>query len=128
MRVSLEWLNEYIETEGLDLPVILEECGFPVEEIIKVGDDNVYDIEVTANRPDMLSMIGVAREIRAKTGRQLRLPETYEFKDENRWKDFSVKVENFDDTPRYIACKLEHVPVKESPDWLKRRIKLRIKS
>ncbi|MCD6246510.1 phenylalanine--tRNA ligase subunit beta [candidate division WOR-3 bacterium] len=123
MRVSLEWLNEYIETEGLDLPVILEECGFPVEEIIKVGDDNVYDIEVTANRPDMLSMIGVAREIRAKTGRQLRLPETYEFKDENRWKDFSVKVENFDDTPRYIACKLEHVPVKESPDWLKRRIK-----
>ncbi|OPX36310.1 MAG: hypothetical protein B1H11_07645, partial [Desulfobacteraceae bacterium 4484_190.1] len=34
------WLNEYIETDGLDLPVILEECGFPVEEIIKVGDDN----------------------------------------------------------------------------------------
>ncbi|NIA22896.1 MAG: phenylalanine--tRNA ligase subunit beta [Proteobacteria bacterium] len=123
MRVSLEWLNEYIDTGSLDLPVILEECGFPVEEVIQVGDDTVYDIEVTANRPDMLSMIGVAREIKAKTGRKLRLPATYGLKDENIWEDFTVKVENSNDTPRYIACKLDNVPVKKSPDWLERRIK-----
>ncbi len=123
MRVSLEWLSEYINIEGLDLPSLLEECGFPVEETIKQGNDTILDIEVTANRPDMLSMIGVAKEIRAKTGLELQLPATYVFSDERSWDDFTVEVENYDDTPRYMVCRLDNVDVKESPAWLKNRIK-----
>ena len=123
MRVSLEWLAEYIDIKGLDLPLILEECGFPVESTENVDGDTVYDIEVTANRPDILSMIGVAKEIKAKTGRNIKLPNIYLFEKEERIKDFKIQIHNYDDTPRYIGCKIENIDVQESPEWLKRRIK-----
>lgn len=123
MRVSLEWLAEYIDIRELDLPLILEECGFPVESTEDVDGDTVYDIEVTANRPDILSMIGVAKEIKAKTGRNLKLPNIYLFENEKPIKDFKIQIHNYNDTPRYMGCKIENVDVQESPEWLKRRIR-----
>ncbi len=123
MRVSLEWLAEYIDIRGLDLPLILEECGFPVESMEDIDGDTVYDIEVTANRPDILSMIGVAKEIKAKTERDIKLPDIYLFEKEESIKNFKIQIHNYSDTPRYIGCKVENINIQESPDWLKRRIK-----
>ncbi len=52
MKISLNWLNDYIET-GLDavrIAEILSDLGFPCEGIEKLADDTVIDIEVTSNR------------------------------------------------------------------------------
>ncbi len=81
MLTSLAWLNKY-----LDRPVTadeaeraLMEAGFPIEsrEALPSGDTKL-DVEITSNRGDCLSHVGLAREVAAKTGRALRLPE---FKD-----------------------------------------------
>ena len=77
MRISLNWLKDYIEM-GLSAEQtaeILSDLGFPCGGIEQLGDDTVIDVEVTSNRGDCLSMIGIARELAAVTGKQLKLPE-----------------------------------------------------
>ncbi len=76
MRVSLEWLGEYVT---IDVPVEtlverLHGIGLPVEGVERVGDDTVLDVELTANRPDCMSMLGVAREIALLLDQPLRIP------------------------------------------------------
>ncbi len=76
MKISLEWLHEYVET-GLDaeqIAGILRDLGLPCEGIETIGDNAVIDVEVTSNRGDCLSYIGIARELAAVTGKELRLP------------------------------------------------------
>ena len=76
MKISLDWLNDYIET-GLGaeaMAEILSDLGFPCEGIEHLPDDVVLDVEVTSNRGDCLSHIGVARELAAATGKELKLP------------------------------------------------------
>lgn len=84
MKISVRWLNQYLEpgTSGpitaADAEHALTFAGFPIEsaEPVSTGgvDDVCLDVEVTSNRGDVLSHIGVAREIAALTGRRLRLP------------------------------------------------------
>ena len=69
MKISLDWLTQYID---IDLPPeqvakILSDLGFPTESIQRSASDTIIDIEVTSNRGDCLSYIGVAREIAAAT-------------------------------------------------------------
>ncbi len=84
------------------------------------GSDVVYDLEVTPNRPDLNSVIGIAREISAITGNPLRLPEfkiqNGEFKVENL---VSVRLDAPDLCPRYTARVIKGVKVGPSPDWLR---------
>lgn len=75
MKISLRWLNEYLDPSTS--PVTAEEAervltfaGFPIESAEKTeGGDVCLDVEVTSNRGDVLSHIGVAREIAASSGR-----------------------------------------------------------
>lgn len=81
MRVPLEWLQEYV---AVDVPpeVLAERLvgvGLSSEEIVRVGDDVVLDLEVTSNRPDCMSMIGVAREVGLLLGHPVRYPAGYSF-------------------------------------------------
>ena len=64
MKTSLEWLSEYLPDAALDGQAVadaLTHGGLPVEVIEQVGDDTVVDVEVTSNRSDCLSHVGVAR-------------------------------------------------------------------
>ena len=56
MKVSLDWLSDYIETglEAVQIAEILSDQGFPCEGIVNIGDDTVIDVEVTSNRGDCL--------------------------------------------------------------------------
>src|SRR4029079_10807184 len=74
MKISLEWLTDFLPG-GLEASVAAEELthgGLPVEIIEQHGDDTVIDVEVTSNRGDCLSHIGVARELAALLGREFR--------------------------------------------------------
>ncbi|OGH11429.1 MAG: phenylalanine--tRNA ligase subunit beta [Candidatus Levybacteria bacterium RIFCSPLOWO2_01_FULL_36_13] len=58
------WLREYLETKASTKQIasVLSQTSVSVEKIQKINEDFVYDIEVTTNRPDLMSVTGVARE------------------------------------------------------------------
>ena len=76
MKISIEWLQELVEI--LESPEKLKEdlsmIGLLVESMAEIHGTHVLEIEVTSNRPDCLSHIGIAREIAALYGRPLKLP------------------------------------------------------
>jgi phenylalanyl-tRNA synthetase beta chain len=88
-------------------------------------EDDVLDIEITPNRPDCLSLIGVAREIAAKKQRELRLPEiALQEKGPSIDEVSSVKILAPEACPRYVARVIEDVRVGPSPFWLRRLLSL----
>ena len=96
--------------------------GTPLSEALGL-DDIVFELEITPNRPDCLSLIGVAREIRAETGNALKLPEVDFNEDETDIRELtSVTIEDPDLCPRYAARVIRGVKVGESPAWLQQRL------
>src|SRR3954453_22378739 len=67
MKISMEWLGEFLSPSptGEAAGEALTHGGLPVEVFEKHGDDDVIDVEVTSNRGDCLSHVGVARELAA---------------------------------------------------------------
>ena len=84
--------------------------------------DTIFDLEVTPNRPDLLSVIGVAREVAALTGESVSLPEvTYEAPGDPIEGQVSVEIAAPDLCPRYCASLITGRRVAECTGWLKRR-------
>jgi len=82
--------------------------------------DVVYDLEVTPNRPDLNSVIGIAREIAAVTGNALKIPEVRSQKSEVRTESLvTVIIENMELCPRYTARVVKDVKIGPSPEWLR---------
>ncbi len=82
MKISVRWLNEYLEPATITADSAEETLtfvGFPIESAEELANGDVrLDVEVTSNRGDCLSHVGLAREIAAATGRRLRLPRAAE--------------------------------------------------
>ena len=125
MKISLNWLNDYIET-GLDavrISEILSDLGFPCESIEKLADDTVIDVEVTSNRGDCLGYIGVARELAVATGKELKIPNVQiEESDADVHGLAAVEIREPDFCGRYTARVIEGVKIGPSPDWLVKRL------
>lgn len=100
-----------------DIPV-----GTPLSRALGL-DDVVFELEITPNRPDCLSLIGIAREIRAETGNLLKLP-TVDLQESNiNVRDLtSVTIDAPDLCPRYAARVIQGVKVTESPAWLQQHL------
>jgi phenylalanyl-tRNA synthetase beta chain len=85
--------------------------------------DVILDLDITPNRPDCLSIIGIAREIAALTGEPLRSPEIHYEETEAPIDSFaSVDIVNPDLCPRYCASLVTGVKIASSPDWLQQRL------
>jgi phenylalanyl-tRNA synthetase beta chain len=85
--------------------------------------DTVFEFDLTPNRPDCLSVIGIAREIAAIQNTSLKYPDyTLTDKEPTIGKFTSVRIEAPDHCPRYAARLLENVTVKVSPFWLQDRL------
>jgi len=125
MKISLNWLADYLPgpLAAQAAGEALTHGGFPVEVFEKHGDDDVIDVEVTSNRGDCLSHVGVARELAALLGRE--------------WRDVrpvivetgpavstvaSVAIEAGDLCPHYTARVIRGVKIGPSPDWMIRRL------
>ena len=125
MKILLNWLTDYIET-GLgadEIADILSDLGLPCEGIEYVDDDAVIDIEVTSNRGDCLSYIGIARELSAITGREVKMPSvSLNVSDKDVSEFTSVEIADPDLCSRYTARIIEGVKIAKSPDWLKKRL------
>jgi phenylalanyl-tRNA synthetase beta chain len=111
--------------DQIDGLLILREdakVGQPFAEYLgRSGSDVVYDLEITPNRPDLNSVIGIAREIAALTGNELRLPEIKAGgASDQRCSDLvSVRIEDAALCPRYTARVIQGVKVGPSPEWLR---------
>ena len=95
--------------------------GKPFAEYLgRSSGDVVFDLEITPNRPDWNSVIGIAREIAAVTGNKLKLPEVRSQKSEVRTESLiSVRIEDPELCPRYTARVVRGVKIGPSPDWLR---------
>jgi phenylalanyl-tRNA synthetase beta chain len=98
--------------------------GQPFAEYLgRSASDVVYDLEITPNRPDWNSVIGIARELSALTGNPLRLPEinipAAQLGNEATEKFVQVRIEQPDLCPRYTARLVRGVKIGPSPDWLR---------
>jgi phenylalanyl-tRNA synthetase beta chain len=107
--------------EGL---LILREnakLGQPFSEYLgRTGADVVYDLEITPNRPDLNSVIGIAREISAVTCNPLKLPEVNLAEGAGRVEELvAVRLEDAELCPRYTARVIQGVKIARSPDWLR---------
>ncbi|MCL1858937.1 MAG: phenylalanine--tRNA ligase subunit beta [Oscillospiraceae bacterium] len=89
-------------------------------------DDAVVEFEITPNRADCFSMIGLARESAVTLGRKLKL-HTPEIKNEDKADDIknylSVEVKNYDLCPRYTAKVIKDVKIEPSPLWLRAKLR-----
>jgi phenylalanyl-tRNA synthetase beta chain len=102
--------------------------GQPFAEYLgRAGIDVVYDLEITPNRPDLNSVIGIAREIAAVTGNPLKQPDVESPKSSGTGGGETVRAENLvgvriEDAewcPRYTARVIRGVKIAPSPDWLR---------
>lgn len=85
-------------------------------------DDVILDLTSTANRADVLSMIGVAREVAAITGNSLRLPEIPESFNYGDTGKLSISVDDPKACPIYIGTAIANVTIQPSPAWLQQRL------
>lgn len=131
MKISLNWLNQYLQppVEKHAVDDLLTGHGFPVEDTIEIkagpaGGDVMFDVEVTSNRGDCLSHVGVAREIAAATGATLVLPPTELPTSAGESINRLTRVEMHDAAgcPVYTARVISGVTVGPSPDWLIARL------
>src|SRR3989338_9352271 len=127
MRVSLNWLKDFVATkEALDkVRHALTMAGLEVISILNIENDHVMDIEITPNRPDCLSILGVARELAAAIERPLKTPlsvKTHYMKKGPKRGGAKIEVLDKKGCPRYAGCIIKNVKVGPSPKWLVERL------
>ena len=96
--------------------------GEDIREYLGIGG-SIIEFEIGANRPDCLSMIGIAKEAAAATGTPFKEPDiSYTANDEDVSSYVSVEVENTAFCPRYMAAAVKDLKIGESPEWMKKRL------
>lgn len=124
MLCSAKELRVAEDAEGLMILPADAKIGQPFAEFLgRSGSDVIYDLEITPNRPDLNSVIGIAREISALTGHPLRWPALDERPVGTQTSSLvRVEIQDPELCPRYIARIVRGVKVGPSPDWLKNRL------
>lgn len=102
--------------------------GEPLAHVFEVADDQVFEIGLTPNRADAMSHYGVARDLRAglkqrDVNLELITPSVIDFKVDDTTLKINVDVVDKNLAPRYTGVSISGVTVKESPAWLKNRLK-----
>jgi phenylalanyl-tRNA synthetase beta chain len=131
MRLVLSWVREFVEIDATprEIAGTLSLRGFEVASIESLpAGDAVIDFEITANRPDCLSVLGLAREIATAFERPLQLP-SYDASaavalvhlTTGRSERLSIAIEDEDLCPRYAGA-LAEIKIGPSPSWMAARL------
>ncbi|MBU1045245.1 MAG: phenylalanine--tRNA ligase subunit beta [Candidatus Omnitrophica bacterium] len=124
MKVSLTWLEQYID---IKIPIKtlvdkLTDAGLEVGAVEKVNNDTVFEIEITSNRPDWLSLLGIAREVAAVTGtRKIIQPDALPQmnKSSKQKKSYSIEIQDKAACPRYVGRLIRDVQIAPSQENIK---------
>ena len=117
MLCSAKELNLAEDAEGLFILPADARIGAPISEVFKA--DTILDLEVTPNRPDLLSVTGIAREIATLTGKTLNFVRPAGALPAHAG---GIVVEDAALCPLYTARRIDGVKVGESPDWLRAKL------
>lgn len=134
MKITYSWIKELVDIRAT--PQMLAEklsmAGLSVAAFSPIGDDWLYDIEVTSNRPDWLSARGIAREVAAITDAKFKPAFFAETKKKSRLLQkkaphkqgalFDLSLEDKSGCLLYCAGLVSNVVVGDSPDWLKKKL------
>lgn len=123
MKISYNWLKELVDVDWSpnDLATQLTMAGLAVDAVEAHGDDFVLELDLTSNRPDCLSHLGVAREAATLANKPLRLPDYDRPATSNAT---SVEILNPEFCPRYSARLIKGVKIGPSPEWLVKRLEV----
>ena len=125
MLAPITWLKEYTEINSNleELMWKMTEVGLTTETCFDIEEEKVLDIEVTPNRPDWLSIVGIAREISVIEDSELKLPVFNDIPKPT--KNLPIKV-SIDPklVGRYSGITIQGVKVKPSPEFMQKRLKL----
>lgn len=123
MNISYNWLKDLIEIDlsPNELAQKLTSVGLAVEGVHQYGDDFVLDIDLTSNRSDCLSHLGVSREVAAITNYQLPITNYENSKSANENQNL-VTIQDSDLCHRFTARIIRNVKIAASPEWLVKRL------
>lgn len=123
MRVSFDWLKDFVQITATpeEVAARLTMAGLEVEGIETADGDAIFEVNVTPNRPDCLSMLGVAREVAAAFGLSLRIPDTH-IGGALPASDITVEILDPGLCKRYAGRVIKGVKVGDSPSWIKGRL------
>lgn len=122
MKLSLNWLKSFV-AHGLSpeqLAQRLTMAGHEVKGMDKIGEDQVFEIEITPNRPDCLNTFGLAREVSAIVNKPLKFFKSKPVKFPKALCDISV--EDKSGCLRYIGLVVENISITESSAVVKQRL------
>jgi len=117
---------------GLDIPDAVHgihilppdtPIGVDIREVLGLNSI-IVDFEITPNRGDCLSIIGMAREAAVTFDRELKIPQVHVKENDEDIKDYlDVEIKAKDLCRRYTARVVKNVKIRQSPEWLKERLK-----
>ncbi|MBI4398713.1 MAG: phenylalanine--tRNA ligase subunit beta, partial [Candidatus Omnitrophica bacterium] len=125
MKISLAWVKDYVvlKASADEIARRLTLAGLEAKTAKVEGEEAVMDVEITSNRPDWLSHIGVAREVAAVFDKKLVLPKPRTKRAvEKSSRVFRIAIENPKLCPYYSAVYLEGINNISTPEPMKRRL------
>jgi len=122
LRVPLNWLREFVSfnIKPEEIARGLTMLGLEVEAIETTTDETILDISITPNRPDCLSVSGIAREVAIAIREEFKEPQINIRRPAPS--GFRIIIDNEELCPRYAGRVIRNICVKDSPDWLKKRL------
>lgn len=126
MKTPISWLKDYviIKPPFKKLADRLTSIGTKVEEIHSQDNQTIFEFEITPNRPDCLSVIGLAREISALQKTKLKLPSITQPEYTGKNKPIKVQIAKPHLCPAYTAASISIDQPKPSPKFIQNRLKL----
>jgi phenylalanyl-tRNA synthetase beta chain len=125
MKVPIEWLKTYvpIRLKPDRLAHKLTMGGIEVEAVERAGSETIFELGVTPNRGDCLSIVGVARETAAITNKEFRTPVWKAPRGKGKVADYvRISVKHKSRCPRYCARVIDGVRIGASPAWVVKRL------
>jgi phenylalanyl-tRNA synthetase beta chain len=123
MRISFDWLKDFVDISASAEEVAekLTNVGLEIEGMESVGADTLLEVNVTPNRPDCLSVLGIAREVAAAFGLSLKLPDS-DIGETAHGGGIDVEILNPELCNRYTGRLIEGITVGETPAWIRDRL------
>ncbi len=123
MRVPYDWIRELVDISATpeEVAARLTMIGLEVEGTEAVKGDFVFEVNVTPNRPDCLSILGIARELSAAFKTPLKIP-PHDIEGEQPAPDFSIGILTPELCNRYTGRLIKGVRISDSPEWIRMRL------
>jgi len=120
MKLDANW---YPGADVNGIMILAEDAplGMEMRDYLEL-DDYLFDISITANRPDCQSVVGIAREVAAALNKPFKAPDMSYTEDGTVNENISIEVLDKELCPRYLGHYIYDVKEMESPLWMKRRL------